>query len=114
MSVKQAVALSIPVSGDQPFRDAPNNVKVDSNHIRRMKHHILEFFAEPCIGCIIGTNGYIWIEAPRRKVEKGQETAPVTLAERQRIAALRNAIIILDKQNLPIYKETILKIIEAQ
>ena len=72
-------------------------VKVDSNHIRRMKHHILEFFADPCIGCIIGTNGYIWIEAPRRKVEKGQESPPVTLAERQRIAALRNAIIMLDK-----------------
>ena len=79
-----------------------------------MKHHILEFFSEPCIGCIIGTNGYIWIEAPRRKVEKGQETAPVTLAERQRIAALRNAIIMLDKQSLPIYKETILKVIESQ
>lgn len=79
-----------------------------------MKHHILEFFNEPCIGCIIGTNGYIWIEAPRRNVDKGQgETAPVTLAERQRIAALRNAIIILDKQNLPIYKDTILKVIEA-
>lgn len=57
-------------------------VKVDNNHIRRMKHHMLEFFESPCIGCIIGTNGYIWIEAPRRKVEKDQEVAPVTLAER--------------------------------
>jgi len=36
-------------------------LKVDSNYIRRMKNHILEFFAEPAIGCILGTNGYVWI-----------------------------------------------------
>ena len=41
-------------------------VKVDQNHVRRMKNHILEFFADPAIGVIIGTNGYIWIEACRR------------------------------------------------
>lgn len=41
-------------------------VKVDNNHVRRMKNHILEFFSEPTIGVIIGTNGYIWIEACRR------------------------------------------------
>jgi exosome complex RNA-binding protein Rrp4 len=31
-----------------------------------MKNHMIEFYAEPTIGVIIGTNGYIWIEACRR------------------------------------------------
>ena len=42
-------------------------VKTDSNFIRRMKNHIVEFFAdheEFSVGCIVGTNGYIWIYSP--------------------------------------------------
>jgi len=40
-------------------------LKVDHNFIRRMKNHILEFFTDQNlpVGCIIGTNGYIWIYA---------------------------------------------------
>jgi exosome complex RNA-binding protein Rrp4 len=44
-------------------------LKVDSNYVRRMKNHILEFFGEnendnTKVGCIVGNNGYIWIYAP--------------------------------------------------
>ena len=41
-------------------------LKLDSNFIRRMKNHIIEFFGEskPVVGTIIGTNGYVWIYAP--------------------------------------------------
>ena len=53
-------------------------VEVDNNHIRRMKNHIIEFFAEPTIGVIIGTNGYIWIEACRRE----NQTFAITEIER--------------------------------
>ena len=38
-------------------------LKVDNNIIRKMKNHIMEFYAEPAIRCILGTNGYIFIEA---------------------------------------------------
>ena len=46
-------------------------LQVDNNSIRRMKSHVLEFFAEPAIGCILGTNGYIWIQA-----QCGDERSP--------------------------------------
>ena len=41
-------------------------LKLDSNFIRRMKNHIIEFFGDPqpVVGAIIGTNGYVWIYAP--------------------------------------------------
>lgn len=41
-------------------------VKLDSNFIRRMKNHIIEFFGgeKPQVGTIVGTNGYVWIYAP--------------------------------------------------
>jgi exosome complex component RRP4 len=40
-------------------------VKTDSNFVRRMKNHIIEFnFGENVIGSIIGTNGYVWIHSP--------------------------------------------------
>ena len=40
-------------------------LKIDSNNVRRMKNHILEFqFGVVIIGAIIGTNGYIWIYSP--------------------------------------------------
>lgn len=45
-------------------------VKVDHNYIRRVKSHILEFFSESehPIGCIVGTNGYIWLFSPDQRV----------------------------------------------
>ena len=38
-------------------------LKVDNNYIRKMKNHIIEFYVNPAIGVILGTNGYIWIQA---------------------------------------------------
>lgn len=76
-----------------------------------MKNHILEFFAEPAIGMIIGTNGYIWIEACRRD---DQAQVGITEMERYQISVLRNAVVILDKAKMPIFKDSILKVIEEQ
>ena len=78
--------------------------------MKRQKNHILEFFSEPSIGVIIGCNGYIWIEALRRN----GSTDPVTEMERYQISVLRNALSVLDKAKLPIYKETAIKVIEEQ
>jgi len=85
-------------------------LKVDNNKIRRMKNHMMEFFSEPSIGLIIGTNGYVWIEALR----KGNNNERITEKERIQIAVLRNAIMILDQAKIPIFKDTILKVIEEQ
>lgn len=71
-------------------------LKVDNNFVRKMKNHVLEFFYEPEIGCILGTNGYIWIHSMRSADQQ------VTLVERTRMAALRNAIVALEKQKVPI------------
>ena len=73
-----------------------------------MKSHVLEFFAEPAIGCILGTNGYIWIQA-----QCGDTRLPQPV-ERKLMAILRNCIVALDKAKLPIYKDTIMKTLEMQ
>lgn len=87
-------------------------LRVDQNHVRRMKNHILEFFAEPSIGVVIGTNGYVWIEALRKTADS--EQSPITEQERYQISVLRNAIVLLDKAKIPIFKDSILKVIEEQ
>lgn len=73
-----------------------------------MKNHMIKLFSEPEIGLIIGCNGYIWISAVR---PKGNLT-PVSLIERQQIAVLRNSIALLDRAKLPIFRDTIVKVIE--
>ena len=77
-------------------------LKVDNNAIRRMKSHLLEFFSEPSVGCILGTNGYVWIYANCYSSPKP------SAQERSLMATLRNCIVALEKAKLPIYKETIL------
>ena len=44
-------------------------MKIDSNFVRRMKNHILEFTfnADIVVGAIVGTNGYIWIYSPTKE-----------------------------------------------
>ena len=69
-----------------------------------MKSHILEFFHDPIVRCICGTNGYIWIYSD----------ADPSSDERLLMATLRNAIIVLEKQKLPIFKDTIIKVLEEQ
>ena len=82
-------------------------LKVDNNFVRQMKNHVMEFFYEPAIGCILGTNGYIWIHSLR------SEGQPITLVERTRMAALRNAIIALEKSKVPIFRDTIVKALDS-
>ena len=69
-------------------------VQVDHNSIRRMKSHMHSFFFEPAIGCIIGTNGYIWIYSLQSKDQ--QNTCGVHPHERKLMSILRNAIVALD------------------
>ena len=78
-------------------------VKVDSNNIRQMKNHIVEFFSQPAIRVIFGCNGYVWIDVPHPEV---------TEQERYQIAVLRNALTCLDRANLPLFKDTLIKVIE--
>ena len=65
-------------------------MKIDNNLIRRMKSHIHEFFYEPTIGCILGTNGYIWIFS--QQAENESFASP---HERKLMAILRNSILVL-------------------
>ena len=78
-------------------------VKVDSNNIRQMKNHIVEFFSQPAIRVIFGCNGYVWIDVPH---------PDVTEQERYQIAVVRNALTCLDRANLPLFRDTLIKVIE--
>lgn len=79
-----------------------------------MKNHIIDFFEYKFdfkIGAIIGTNGYVWIYSPTH-VEKGQdargaELKPVGFKERECMAILRGVILCLEREQLPIFKDTI-------
>ena len=71
-----------------------------------MKNHIIEFFVDPSIGCILGTNGYIWIQA--YCTDNGEPT----MMERKLMAIIRNAIVALEKQKVPIFRDTIVKVLE--
>ena len=83
-------------------------MKVDNNLIRRMKSHLHEFFSQPTISCILGTNGYIWIYS------KQSEDRTLTQHERKLMAILRNSILVLQKRRIPIFKDTILKVLDMQ
>jgi exosome complex component RRP4 len=91
-------------------------VNVDSNFVRRMKNHILDFLGDRFefkIGIIIGTNGYIWIHSPTaNQLDKKAEVTvpvlkPVSFQERECMAVLRNVILCLEREQLPIFKDTI-------
>jgi exosome complex RNA-binding protein Rrp4 len=83
-------------------------LSIDSNFIKRQKNHFVDFFGQPAIGCIIGTNGYVWVYA------KGQQLGDFVASyeERVRMAGLRNAIVALEREKVPIFKETINKVLE--
>ena len=77
-------------------------MKLDSNFIRRMKNHIIQFYEDtPPIGVIIGTNGYVWIYSPtQNQLNKNQDamvptTKKVNADEREKMAILRNAMLCL-------------------
>ena len=83
-------------------------MKIDNNLIRRMKSHIHEFFHNPPISCILGTNGYIWIFSKR------SEDSAISQHERKLMAILRNSILVLQKARIPVFKDTILKVLDMQ
>eukprot|EP00347_Sterkiella_histriomuscorum_P013306 403365220 len=95
-------------------------VKVDHNYIRRMKSHILEFFAEQWqpIGVIIGTNGYVWIYLPDKQASNESQAQQlrtnITKEIRLQMSIVRNTIVILEKIQLPIFKDTIQKVLDTQ
>ena len=84
-------------------------MKVDNNLIRRMKSHVHDFFGQPSIGCILGTNGYIWIYS--KQDEADSFASPI---ERKLMAILRNSILVLQKARVPIFRDTILKVLDVQ
>ena len=83
-------------------------VKVDNNSIRKMRSHMHEFFHGPAIGCILGTNGYIWIHSLCKEDE-----VP-TVEERRLMATLRNSILALERAKVPIFKDTIEHVLNKQ
>jgi exosome complex RNA-binding protein Rrp4 len=83
-------------------------LKIDNNYVRKMKNHFMEFYSGPSIGCILGTNGYIWIYA------LGGEDAVPSPLERTLMATVRNAIVALEKSKIPIFRDTIVKVLEEQ
>ena len=74
-----------------------------------MKSHIHEFFS-PTISCILGTNGYIWIYV----ATNGDDEPSCGPVERRLMAILRNSIMVLQKARIPIFKDTILKVLDMQ
>ena len=78
-------------------------LKLDSNFIRRMKNHIIEFFGEskPVVGAIVGTNGYVWIYAPTPNQQAKKEDVKIPVIQkvgkeqRELMAVLRNAMLCL-------------------
>ena len=74
-----------------------------------MKSHLHEFF-NPVISCILGTNGYIWIY----KATGPDDECSCDPVERKLMAILRNSILVLQKSRIPIFKDTILKVLDMQ
>ena len=56
----------------------------------------------------MGTNGYIWIQ-PSEKPQLGQ---PISNEVRIKMSIVRNAIVTLEKAQIPIFKDTIVKVLE--
>lgn len=78
------------------------------------------YFYEDCtpIGVIIGTNGYVWIYSPtQNQLSKSQDVQvpvlkQVSAQEREKMAVLRNTMLCLQQEQLPIFKDTIQQVID--
>ena len=78
-------------------------LKIDSNFVRRMKQHIMTLETpQGSVRLILGTNGYLWIQS---------ETQLVSAQTRMAMAVIRNSIVSLQSAKLPIFKETIEKVV---
>lgn len=83
-------------------------LKADSNFIRRMKNHIVEFEhadKKHTTGLIIGTNGYLWVYSA--DVKERQVAASISAEAREAMAQVRNAVLCLQNAQLPIFRDTI-------
>ena len=90
-------------------------LEVDSNFVRRGKNHILDFADYGGVSCILGTNGYIWIQ-PSTQLGLAASSNVKTVSEelRLRMSALRNAIVALEKAQIPIFRDTIQSVLDFQ
>ena len=90
-------------------------LKVDSNLVKRMKHHFTSF--EHGVKAILGHNGFIWIYYDIEEVKAGsllgkQEVAhhtemEIPLESRKWMCRVRNSMVNLNTHNMPIYKANI-------
>ena len=90
--------------------------KVDANFIRRGKSHIhdLSELGLPGVSVILGTNGYVWIQPSEElKPKEKHEVVPVPPDLRKTMSLLRNIIIALEKSQIPIYKDTVVKTVDS-
>jgi len=88
-------------------------VKADSNYVRRMKNHMIEIAvgdSKP-VGCILGANGYVWIHGGVSAAGTGGQMS-VSATARESMAIVRNAIVCLEGEQLPIFKETVEQVVE--
>jgi exosome complex component RRP4 len=72
---------------------------VDCSLVKRCQQHFHKF--DFGVDVILGNNGYIWITGSG-KMEK----------EKEKIVRIRNSILVLEKQFIPIYPSTILDVYE--
>lgn len=101
-------------------------VRVYSALVKRCTQHFHTF--DFGVQVILGNNGYIWITKQDLSNQKKQESMPFMSSaevnksallepiegkDRENICRVRNAILALQKQFLPIYPATILDVIEA-
>lgn len=100
-------------------------VTVSPNLIKRCKQHFQRLGDEIGVEVILGLNGFIWLqEAPLDRDSSkhaGGDAAnddsslqasviPVTLAGRERVCRVRNCILALSRQVLPIWSATIVDV----
>lgn len=65
------------------------------------------------VGLIIGINGYIWIYPWRETLNMIAGQFAVSSFEREALATVRNSILLLERKNLPIFKETIDLVVQS-
>ena len=69
----------------------------------------------PGVSLIIGTNGYLWVQ-PATSLQTPpllQTTQSVSEDIRNNMSLVRNVVLALDKAEVPIYRETIFRAVEA-
>jgi len=102
-------------------------VKVAPSLMKRLKHHFHVFAFG--VSTIFGMNGYVWVSPDRSggaaahtpdelndvsdEQRSGQQAAPATRDERERICRVRNALVALDARRVAISPATVAAVYEA-